>query len=283
MNWQPAQLSLPTSVRTLGESVTAVFGSDPIAANVAAAGARAARSQMDTLLGGTATYSCVHPFLHGIGEVGTRGSYLAFPNAVRVLTNKLSDANDDRRPLDAQAALALGISRATLTEFKDALNNFNQLFPTPELVMAARRADAVLYGSNNRYIIKKAPTAPAFTRLPIAALPIARTLGNTLGARLGYAEAAQAGNSSALGDLAAIQSAKASRTYSLGSAWETLKSQFSGSPCQTLYVTGSGTALKSALLAASGPDHTQLYTAMLLFVGAPDDLKLLREFFGVVA
>lgn len=304
-NWQTANLQLPPSIAAVGDSLGDVI--DGAGAAVASVGARlsaltstsfslgslasaaeaatSARENFDATMNTTANFCCVHPFMAGAREPGTQNHYLAFPNAVKHLAEKLLDPHDGGRPDFGSdgAALALNISGKNLQDFYSKLQTFNAVFPVAPLVMAERRCNALLQQESTRYTIKQPAMEPSFQSLPLASLPTVQAVKRSVGQRLSMAESYNVENTNPVDELSDLIGEKSAHAASQVSAYTDLLDQFSGSPCGALYIEGNTPReLQSALLSAgNGRQFDHGMTAMLLFIGEPSDLLFLRQLFGV--
>lgn len=305
MNWQTANLQLPPSIASVGDALGDVIDgagavSESIGARLSALTstsfslgdlaslseiATSARENFDAAMNTSVNFCCVHPFMAGAREPGTQNHYLAFPNAVKHLAEKLLDPHDSGRPDFGSngAALALNISGKNLPDFHSKLQTFNAVFPAAPLMMAQRRCNALLQQESTRYIIQKAAMEPSFQSMPLASLPTVQAVKRAVGQRLSMAESFNIENINPVDELSDLISEKVSHAADQVSAYANLLTQFSGSPCGALYITGNTPhELQSALLnAGNGRQFDHGMTAMMLFIGVPTDLLFLRQLFGV--
>lgn len=305
MAWQTANIQLPASLMAVGDALNDVVNEaeadalvladrladmtptefTPGALAEAAMAADTARTGFNAIMDGGGTYCCAHPFMAGVRESGTHGSYLSFNNAVKRVAEKLLDASDNNRPVfsGTHAALALAVTAKTMAGFHANLHAFNTVFPIPALVMAEKRAKALLQQEQIRYVIKAAPKSPQFQRMAWSALPAVMGVKRAVGSRIAMAESYNAENISPTDELASMLADKQAFAADQVSAYAALSGGFSGSPCKALYLEAeTNNQLKGGLLAATNaPGYDSVLTALVLFIGIPADMVFLRELFDV--
>lgn len=305
MAWQTANMQLPASLLAVGDALGDVVDAAeadalmladrladltpttfaPGALAEAAAAASEARDGFNAVMNSGGIYCCAHPFMAGVRESGSYGSYLSFSNAIKHVAEKLLDPHDTNRPTfdGTQAALALAITAKTMAVFHASLHTFNTIFPVPALVMAEKRAKALLNQEQIRYIIKQAPKLPMFQRMPWSAMPAVRNVKRSVGSRIAMAESYNAENVSPTDELADMLTEKQAFAVEQVAAYAALSDQFSGSPCKVLYLEAeTNFQLKGALInAGNAPGYDSVLTAVVLFIGEPADMVFLRELFDV--
>lgn len=75
----------------------------------------------------------VHPFVYGIGQTNSSGSYLSPTNAINHLADKLTGAGH-------VSALVLMVTGKSFAEFMQQLSNFSAVFPLPVFSQVERMA-----------------------------------------------------------------------------------------------------------------------------------------------
>nr|WP_282552919.1 hypothetical protein [Providencia stuartii] len=75
----------------------------------------------------------VHPFIYGVGQANSSGSYLSPTNAINHLADKLTNAGQ-------VSALVLMVTGKSFAEFMQQLSAFSAVFPLPAFAQVERMA-----------------------------------------------------------------------------------------------------------------------------------------------
>ena len=298
MSWQPIALTWPASAAAVaaaaapGVSGTATSTADASARLAAindvvftnapqatgAGGAAAARAALQTLLDAPCWVLSVDPFSAGSGEILQR--YLSPANAVNLLSKKLRDSGDPRRPTGALELVCLMVYASSQDAFAQQLAALNTVVPI--LGFAQRRAEQLADIENSKWL--QIPTAQPlhWEKRNLAYQASARECDKNLGDAVALLEGYDAENISPVDELTDVIAQKVAAAAAIDAAVSALANQFSGGAGSGFFASANSLSALAATLSDTAPaDHAYTLTAGLCLVGQAGALDFYRELFGL--
>lgn len=208
----------------------------------------------------------VDPWSHGkhVDRVDP-STYLSFPNAIAAVIDQIGQE-------PPEAALAIAVTAASLSDMASNLASLGGAFPLPNLQRMARRAAALVDLDTTKFDL--VPYGTAESTVNMSSLPSVKALrrADLLAASADAATAFLGSNpTSALAALVSDQSAHAAM---VAGAQAAAGAGLTGVPtgCWRFYAEGD---IASALLNGH-PGHEYTLTSVMVFMGPIADLAVLR-------
>lgn len=213
----------------------------------------------------TCTTLTAHPWALGVGQKQATGHYLSPENALKHLTEKLSQAQN------YQDVLVMMLTANTLNDFIQTLNQAATCFPLPELTKISRKAQSMA-----QLAISKMQLPSQAGGLPQAAPLSLSTARAAAGAEMTLSALQQAKQPQTPESLAQMLFAfTQARQNALTQAQSQLNTLQSGYFPVWVHSTEKDTQLARARLLSAFPDGDRVFTLAILFIG--DDLAPLRQ------
>lgn len=206
---------------------------------------------------------CVDPWTQGVGEGSGHYRHLSFPNACAALSLALNGETD--------AVFGVAVTAASYADFAGQLKALTGVFPIKQFTAAATRAAQLTTLEVDKFNLPAAPSAIAGGSMALQSLPSMAALQNAALVQSAKAAAESFQTSNPLDNLTAFQTAKTAADAAVNAALDAAKAALSGAGGWRFYAASDAAAAIN-----SGPGHEYTLTAMLLFIGSPADLALLR-------
>lgn len=221
-------------------------------------------ASIDSQSGDSVQKRLVHPWMTGIGEGAGHYRHLSFPNAVKALSDTLSNE---------QAALGIAVSAANLTDFADQIDTLSASFPVRELTAMATKAKALLPLEIEKFNLPKTAGAIADKAMHLAGLGAIADLRKSALMEQAVAAATAFEATSPITNLTNYVATKTADDAAVAAALANSKAKLTGGAGWRFYAESD---IANAIL-QNTPDHQYTHTAIILFTGAPADLALLKE------
>lgn len=205
-----------------------------------------------------------HPWMQGVGEGVGHYRYLSFPNAAAALSTELVG--------ETQAVFGMAITAASYADFALQIKGLTDAFPIKQFDQIHKRAAQLVSHEIDKFNLPVAPSLLSGGTLTLGSLPTMAALQKAAIVQQAKAAAQAFEDSNPLDNLTAFQTAKAVADAAVNNALNEAKALFTGGSGWRFY-----TESDAAASIMNGPGHEHTLTAMMLFIGSPADLSLLRE------
>ncbi|AGH72570.1 hypothetical protein ACOGYG_002573 [Edwardsiella piscicida] len=286
MGWRETTITLPPTLASMHQSAIATAPADfpgiaalqqlqgkiswpssPQAGG--AAGMAALRQQLETM-SANGWMLTVHAWQHTVGKAEKSGCYLSPQNAIKRLSQKLTDSADPRLPMGDMQAVVVMVCAGELGQFIEQMKAVTDVLPLPGLLQAYRLAVSTAGLEHSKMEQGGALLNPYWPEKGLIVQGTQRDMRRVLLAELAQAGAAAASDPAAA--LSALVDVRTKLQAEQASAWQHLQGM--GGRVWVLHAQGTPQNIAAAL-SAGVPGDELVHTAATLFVG--DDLAFLRE------
>lgn len=251
----------------------------------AAAGAAitAGREAMAAQLGEVPACLAVTPFQPGVGQGRGNLRFLAAPNLVQCLADKLVDPSATASA--EQHALIILFLATGHEQLAASLERFNALLPVPDMVRCANRSRQLSRLESEKWILPVSRPLPHWGTLPLERCTITKAAQQALSGQIAVLEG-YAADSSPLADLGRLATKKAAQSRAKDEQLRALQEQLANPTEETSIVAqmiGPGTTahLRRQLLSEQAPSHQWVLSAGLMLLGTESGLSFVQELVGL--
>ena len=244
------------------------------------------RASLDGQFGEVPKCFVVTPFQSGVGQGTGYQRFLAAPNLVQRLADKLEDSADPAHPTGEQYALVILFLGTRFDQMAGVLSKFNALMPIAELQKAERRAQHLFDLDTSKWELPTVGALPPWADLPLERCTVLKEASASINGQLARLES-YAADSSPLDDLAELAQRKAEQGLGQDSKLNALKEMLAGGTPDTsmqarLLGPGDAVELRKQLLEGNGaPGHEWVLSSGVMLVGSLQGLSFVRELVGL--
>ena len=303
MPWSAIAFTQPAAVTAINAQITAVpaaslaalaaadlrlsavagsvsFQLSPAAASAATAGA--AEADFQALLETAADRLVLHPFTAGVGKGEGYSRYLAAPDVVEAMAEKLVDDQDGPAAPPTVAGLFVLLNGSTSAGLASALAAFNGVLAIDELRWAQKRAEALASHEADRMALLQPALAPYWKSSDLRTVSAVSTVEKGLSGNLSLASGHDAENTTPTDELQALIAKKQAAIQASGQAYADFSTLFQGGAGQVIYIEASSRGqLRQLLLSEDYLGFEWVQSAGISWVGTPDQLLFLRQAMGL--
>lgn len=238
------------------------------------------RQAMVGLLDAGGLFTCVHPYIHPLGDRRGEYAYLTPQQAADGLAVKMADPMDlpGKDTLQGVFLLLRGVEHA---DFADTLKAFNAIFPVTELELAQRRAGQLATLEQDKMIQTTGPVHPAWRGQNPRQHERANDMGMALGAQVALGEGYAIEAERPEDELAALIDKKQAHIEQLETEWTALQDVIQGGAGKGLVLNGNSGSIHRQLAEFRPPVEGYKLAAMCAWIGTAEHMTFFRELLGL--